>query len=136
MELKSRNKIDPAFSLSSMTDIIFLLLIFFLLTSTIVTPSGLTITLPTSKTNQAANQKVTVSITDDLGYYLNGKKITAAELPDLLRNELPLEGGTLLLQSDKTVPIQYIVEVADMAKRFNAKVKIVLATKPGESGRK
>ncbi|OFY65056.1 MAG: hypothetical protein A3H98_07290 [Bacteroidetes bacterium RIFCSPLOWO2_02_FULL_36_8] len=131
MELKSHFKIDPAFSLASMTDMIFLLLIFFLLTSTVVTPSGLTITLPTSKTNQTANQKVTVSITDDLGYYLNGKKITASELPELLRNELPMEGGTLLLQSDKTVPIQYIVEVADMAKQFNAKIKIVLATKPG-----
>ena len=75
MKLKANNKINPLFSMSSMTDIIFLLLIFFMLTASFVTPSGLPVNLPSSKSSTIVIQKVSVTITKDLKYFVNEKEI-------------------------------------------------------------
>lgn len=80
MSLKSRNKVSAEFNMSSMTDIVFLLLIFFMLTSNFVTPSALNVNLPTSKVSQIQMEKVNVSISEDLRYSINDKIISRSAL--------------------------------------------------------
>jgi len=71
MALRQRNKIETAFSMASMTDIVFLLLLFFMLTSTLVAPNALKLLLPESNNQTSAKPVTTVSITADLKYYVN-----------------------------------------------------------------
>ena len=132
MNLRSKNRINPEFSMSSMTDIIFLLLIFFMLTSNFVTPSGLPVSLPSSKASDITMQKISVTITEDLKYYLNDKPIALehieSELAALLQGGS--EQGAVVLHVDKTVPVEHLVKVAGIAKNLNASV--TLATVPSE----
>jgi biopolymer transport protein ExbD len=128
MNLKTKNKIDATFSMSSMTDIIFLLLIFFMLTSTFITPSGLPVSLPTSKSSNIVIQKVSVTISKDLEYYVNEKKVSLAQLEGHLRDSFSGKEGVVVLHCDKSVPIDYVVQVASIATALEAKVSI--ATKP------
>lgn len=128
MSLKSKLKVDPSFSMSSMTDVIFLLLIFFMLTSSFITPSGLPVNLPSSKTSTIVLQKVSVTITNDLKYYINDQRINKRDLENAIRRELKGQEGTVTLHIDKSVPSEYLVEVAGIATSLNAKVSV--ATKP------
>lgn len=128
MDLKSKYKVDSTFSMSSMTDIIFLLLIFFMLTSSFITPSGLPVNLPTSKNSTIALQKVTVTITKDLKYYVNDRPINKRDVENALRKELGGREGNVSLHIDKSVPSEYLVEIASIATGLKAKVSV--ATKP------
>jgi len=128
MNLKSKHKIESAFSMSSMTDVIFLLLIFFMLTSSFITPSGLPVNLPSSKTSTIVMQKVSVTITPDLKYYVNDRRVVKSRLEDELAKEFEGKEGVVVLHIDKSVPTEYLVEVAGIATSMNAKVSI--ATKP------
>ena len=128
MDLSPRNKIETSFNFSSIADIIFLLLIFFMLTSSFVTPSGLPVNLPSSKTSTIALQKVSVTITPDLKYYVNDKATRPEALEKTLRGLLVGEQGSVILNVDKSVPVEYLVRVAGIATSLNAKVSI--ATKP------
>lgn len=129
MALKSRNKVSPNFNMSSMTDIVFLLLIFFMLTSTLVSPNALKLLLPNSKSKTLEKQTVSVSITKELEFYINENKTIEInlenELKSLLANEID---PAIILHADKTVAIEYVVTVMDIA--YRNKYKIVLATKP------
>lgn len=132
MPLSSKNKVDASFSMSSMTDIIFLLLIFFMLTSTFITPSGLNVNLPTSKQSEIVMQQVSLTITDDLRYMINNKAVSRSGIEEALRAELQngTGEGVVVLHIDKSVPTEYLVEVAGIAAGLKAKVSI--ATKPLE----
>lgn len=133
MALGSKYKVDPAFSMSSMTDIIFLLLIFFMLTSSFITPSGLNVNLPSSKRSEIVMQKVSVTITEDLQYLVNNQPVNREALESVLQQELDMGGeaeGVVVLHVDKSVPTEYFVEAAGIATSLNAKVSI--ATKPSE----
>ncbi len=125
MELKSKHKVDATFSMSSMTDIVFLLLIFFMLTSSFITPSGISVNLPSSKSSKIVMQKVTVSISKDLEYYVNDKKTTAEGVEALLTSALSgAEEGVVVLHIDKTVPTEHLVKVAGIAASLKAKVSV------------
>ena len=128
MDLQSKQKVDASFSMSSMTDIIFLLLIFFMLTSSFITPSGLPVNLPTSKSSTIQLQKVTITISKDLKYFLNDRPINKRDLENALKKELGGEQGNVSLHIDKTVPSEYLVEIAGIATSLKAKVSV--ATKP------
>ena len=128
MNLKANNKISPLFSMSSMTDIIFLLLIFFMLTASFVTPSGLPVNLPSSKSSSIVIQKVSVTITQDLRYFVNDKETALENLEILLRDELGNKEGLVVLHCDKEVPVEHLVNVAGIATSLEAKVSI--AAKP------
>jgi biopolymer transport protein ExbD len=132
MALSSKNKVDASFSMSSMTDIIFLLLIFFMLTSTFITPSGLNVSLPTSKQSEIVMQQVSLTITEDLRYLVNNKPVSRQGVEAALRSELQNGSGEgiVVLHIDKSVPTEYLVEVAGIATSLKAKVSI--ATKPVE----
>lgn len=128
MNLKPKHKVEAAFSMSSMTDIIFLLLIFFMLTASFITPSGLPVNLPSSKSSEIVIQKVSVTITEDLKYYVNDKQVTINQLESMLRNAFEGREGVVVLHADKTVPVEYVVKVAGIATSLEARVSI--ATKP------
>ncbi|MEM9896027.1 MAG: biopolymer transporter ExbD [Bacteroidota bacterium] len=128
MDLKSKHKINASFSMSSMTDIIFLLLIFFMLTSSFITPSGLPVNLPSAKATEIQLQKVSVTITDDLKYYINDQLVNREKLESRLRSELSSGEGLVTLHCDAKVPVENLVEVAGIASSLKAKVSI--AAKP------
>lgn len=111
-----------------MTDIIFLLLIFFMLTASFVTPSGLPVNLPSSKRSNIVMQKVSVTITENIRYYVNDTRVSASDLELELGKNLPEKGGVVVLHVDKTVPVEYLVKVAGIASALDAKVSV--ATKP------
>ena len=128
MNINSKYKFDATFSMSSMTDIVFLLLIFFMLTSSFITPSGLPVNLPTSKSSAIVMQKVSVTITKELGYYVDEQLISKDQQEGILRNSFNGEEGSVVLHCDKTVPVEDLVYVASIATMLEAKVSI--ATKP------
>lgn len=127
MALKSRNKVSAVFSMSSMTDIVFLLLIFFMLTSTLVTTNALDLVLPKSSAQTVKKQRVSVSINENFEYFIDKEvvelKYIEAQLIDKLAGQ---EEQVVVLRVDKSVPVEYAVEVMDIA--YRNKFKIVLAT--------
>jgi biopolymer transport protein ExbD len=129
MSLRSKNKVSANFSMSSMTDIVFLLLIFFMLTSTLVSPNALKLLLPNSKARTLEKQTVSVSITPEIEYYIEDQKIPFEDLENqliqLLSNEVE---PAIVLHVDKTVDIEFAVKVMDIA--YRNKYKVVLATNP------
>ncbi len=129
MGLQSKHKIEPMFSMSSMTDIVFLLLIFFMLTSSFITPSGLPVNLPTSKASTVEMQKVSVTITEDLDYYVNDKRVSRAMLEGELKRKLIGNEGVVALHIDKAVPSEHLVYVAGIATSLEAKVSVAVKSK-------
>ncbi|MBL6874488.1 MAG: ExbD/TolR family protein [Flavobacteriales bacterium] len=129
MALKSRNKVSPNFNMSSMTDIVFLLLIFFMLTSTLVSPNALKLLLPNSKAKTLEKQTISVSINKDLDFYINENQVIVSNLENELKQVLSQQQEpAIILHADKTVDIEHVVKVMDIA--YRNKYKIVLATKP------
>ncbi|WP_181306226.1 biopolymer transporter ExbD [Rufibacter sp. XAAS-G3-1] len=127
MNLRSKNRISAEFSMSSMTDIIFLLLIFFMLTSNFVTPTALPVNLPSSTKGSIVMQKVSVTVTADLKYYVNDRQTNLEGLQPLLAQALggAEEGmGVVVLNVDKSVPVEYLVKVGSIANDLKAKVSI------------
>ena len=129
MRLKTKNKVSPNFNMSSMTDIVFLLLIFFMLTSTLVSPNALKLLLPNSKAKTLENQTLSVSITEEIEYYIENRQVNIENLERELITLLSekIEPG-IVLHADKTVDIEHVVKVMDIAYRNN--YKLVLATNP------
>ena len=84
MALRSRNKVSANFNMSSMTDIVFLLLIFFMLTSTLVSPNALKLLLPNSKAKTLEKQTISVSITKDLQFYINENQVAENKIEKVL----------------------------------------------------
>ncbi|MDT0651272.1 ExbD/TolR family protein [Autumnicola edwardsiae] len=129
MNLRGRNKISPEFSMSSMTDIVFLLLIFFMLTSPVITPEALDLILPKAKGKTTSKQTLAVSITKDLQFYINEERISQSALESTLMSRLSgEENPTIILRAEEGVPIEKAVNVMDIANRNS--YKIVLAVKP------
>lgn len=128
MALQSKHKVETAFSMASMTDIIFLLLIFFMLTSTFITPSGLPVNLPSSKSSTIVMQRVSVTITPDHRFYINDQRVTRDLIEIELAKALQGKEGVVVLHVDKSVPVEYLVDVASIATSLKARVSI--ATKP------
>ncbi len=128
MNLNSKHKVSAGFSMSSMTDVVFLLLIFFMLTASFITPSGLPVNLPKSKNSNIVIQKVSVTITRDLKYYVDDKPIKLGQLEGVLRNAFEGKEGVVVLHCDKDVPVEELVAVASVATGLEARVSI--ATKP------
>ncbi len=129
MGIKTRNKVSVNFSMSSMTDIVFLLLIFFMLTSTLVSPNALKLLLPNSNSRTLAKQTISVSITQDLQYFVGTDPVSIDDMSNILQAKIVGETDpSIVLHVDKTVPIEYAVKVMDIAN--NQKIRVVLATKP------
>lgn len=128
MNLRSRNKVDASFSMSSMTDLVFLLLIFFIIVSTLVSPYALPVDLPVSDNKSKEKQNISLRIDQDLIYSVNNKIVDAANLETALASSITSDEPSIILHVDQLVPTGETVKVLDIAKRN--KWKIVLATKP------
>ncbi|MBA3985736.1 MAG: biopolymer transporter ExbD [Flavobacteriales bacterium] len=129
MNLRGRNKVDPNFSMSSMTDIVFLLLVFFLLTSPVITPDALDLILPQAKGKTSNQQNLSVSITKDLDFYVNKVRIEESGIENNIKSLLRgIDDPTIILRAEEGVPIESAVKIMDIANRN--KFKIVLAVRP------
>jgi len=133
MALRKRNKIESAFSMASMTDLVFLLLIFFMITSTVVSPNAFKLLLPQSSNQTNAKPLTTISITKELNFFVNknGKPVEVkfTEIEPYLRQTLGNQPDMYIsLYAEKSVPIDEVVKVMNIAKRN--KYKMILATSP------
>ncbi len=127
MKLKGRNKVSPDFSMSSMTDIVFLLLVFFMLTSN--SPNALDLLLPKAKGKSTNQQNVSVSINKDLEYFVNNEKINGEYIEIELKKALEgQEKPTIILRAEESVAIKEAVNVMDIANRNS--YKVILAVRP------
>lgn len=135
MAIQTRNKKSIAFSMASMSDLVFLLLIFFMLTSTLVSPNAIKLLLPTSSSRTMAKQTVTIYINDKFNYFVNENQVNLASLQDKIDNKIAGQvDASVVLRADKSVPLQYVVNVIDAVnninKKYGTKHKVILATKP------
>lgn len=128
MALKSRSKISATFSMSSMTDVVFLLLIFFMITSTLVHPNALKLLLPQSENQTAAKPLTSVSITQNLEYYVEEQRVSFDEIEPLLKQKVGENPETYIsLHVDENVSMKEVVKVMNIAKRNE--YKLILATR-------
>lgn len=129
MNFRGRNKVTPEFNMSSMTDIVFLLLIFFMIASTLVTTNAIDILLPKASGKTENKKSVAVSIKKDLTYYIDQKRVGESVLEnELLAALSSKEKPTIVLRAEKSVPVEHVVKVMDIANRN--KFKVILAVKP------
>lgn len=131
MNLRGRNKVTPEFNMSSMTDIVFLLLIFFMLASTLVTTNAIDILLPKASGKTENKKSTAVSIKKDLTYYIDDKRVGESVLESELISTLSSqETPTIVLRAEKSVPVENVVKVMDIANRN--KFKVILAVRPND----
>ncbi len=135
MAIQTRNKRSVAFSTASMSDLVFLLLIFFMLTSTLVSPNAIKLLLPSSNSKTMAKQSITIYINNSFNYYVNETQVSEEELETEIDNKIAGQiDASVVLRSDASVPVQYVVNVIDAVNninnKYNTKHKVILATKP------
>jgi biopolymer transport protein ExbD len=129
MNLRSRNKVSAAFSMSSMTDLVFLLLIFFIIVSTMVSPYALPVDLPESSNRTKDHQSTSLRIGPDLVHSVDNRVVDPANLESELAQVMgSKKDQSIILSVDQSVPTGVMVKVLDVAKRNEW--KIVLKTKP------
>lgn len=129
MSLKSRNKVEATFNLSSLADIIFLLLIFFLITSRIVTPNALPVKRPTSSQKTSVTPSARLTVNDRMEYFVDGEQVSFNGLAAVLQAKVAgAEKPVVILDMDRSLSIQSLVELFDLAS--DLKVELVLSTDP------
>ncbi|MDO8972137.1 MAG: biopolymer transporter ExbD [Saprospiraceae bacterium] len=133
MGLKRRQRVEPEFSLAAMIDVIFLLLMFFMLTSKFVTPNALNLSLPSSTSTSMASPALAVSITAAGKFYLDATPILEASLESGLKAKIKtlgkdIKATTITVVAEKGTPIESVVTVLDVANRLQ--LKTILATDP------
>jgi biopolymer transport protein ExbD len=135
MPIHTRNKISATFSMASMSDLVFLLLIFFMITSTLVAPNAIKLLLPNSSSKTMAKQTLTVYINAEQNFFVDEFQVNEDVLESQITQKLADQAeGTIVLRADKTVPVQHIVTVIDAVNEINRKYgtkhKVILATLP------
>lgn len=129
MNFRGRNKVTPEFNMSSMTDIVFLLLIFFMITSTMVTTNALDLVLPKAKGKTDSNKNIQVSINKELEMYIDKDKVPESEVESKLLAVMGTDRSkSVVLRVEEGVPIEKAVYVLDIANRNQ--IKVVLAVRP------
>lgn len=123
--------------MSSMSDLVFLLLIFFMITSTLVSPNAVKLLLPSSTSKTMAKQSVTVYINDQYQFFVEEIPSSQTMLQNSIDNRLKGQiDASIVLRADKSVPVQYIINVIDAVNainnQYNTKHKVILATSPKE----
>ena len=135
--IKTQNQIKIETSSSSMSDLVFLLLIFFMITSTLISPNAVKLLLPESNSKTMAKESVTVYLDENHNFYVeNDIPIVSSELESYLRTSISADeqDACIVLRADKTVPVQDVIQVIDAVNSINAtggtKHKVILATSP------
>jgi biopolymer transport protein ExbD len=115
--------------MSSMTDIVFLLLIFFIILSTLVSPFGAKVDLPTGKARTKEHPKISVSIRPDLSYNIDGQDVRKDQVEAILvKRKAEVDKPSIVLRVDKQVPTGETVGFLSVAKEYG--FSVVIATKP------
>jgi len=129
MDFKTRNKITPNFNMSSMTDVVFLLLIFFMIASTLAKNlNTIDVKLPQAKGKSENRENISVSIDSKNRFYIDGEFVSKKNIKDELITKLfKSNKRVVILRSDSKVPIKEIVYVMDIANKNS--IKVVLAVK-------
>ena len=129
MNLRSKNKFRAEVSTSSLSDIMFFLMLFFLITSTMISPSVIKLTLPSSKYHQTVRKtEISISITNTQQYYINNQQVSFENLETELAHRVPdPEKVTVVIRCDKDVPVQDLINVLQIGNKL--KIKMILATK-------
>nr|WP_298994281.1 biopolymer transporter ExbD [uncultured Polaribacter sp.] len=128
MNLRGRNKVDPSFNMSSMTDIVFLLLIFFMLTSTLVTVSAIDVLLPKAGGKTENSKSVAVSINSKSQFYIDKTLVSSANLEkEILKSVGSDKKKTIVIRGDQDVAYKNVMKVIDIANKN--KLKMILAVK-------
>ncbi len=129
MDFKGRNKVSPEFSMSSMTDIVFLLLIFFMLTSNNVVQDAFDLKLPKASGKAEHKQNISVSITKDNRYYIDKEKVSLRSLAPRLRKELAnVRKPTIIIRAEEGVNIEKVTRIMEIA--YKNKWGAILAVQP------
>lgn len=136
--IRSQNKIKIETSSSSMSDLVFLLLIFFMITSTLISPNAVKLLLPESNSKTMARENVTVYIDENHNFFVEGDvPIAVGELESYIRTGIMgcgVDDACVVLRADKNVPVQDVVQVIDAVNNINStngtKHKVILATSP------
>lgn len=129
MNLRNKNKFRAEISTSSLSDIMFFLMLFFLITSTLISPSVIKLTLPNSKYHQTVRKtEISISITKELKYYLNNQEVAFPSLENELNKQIKnLDNVTVVIRCDSKIPVQELVNVLQIGNKL--KIKMILATK-------
>jgi biopolymer transport protein ExbD len=129
MAISKRNRVSVSFSSTGMTDVVFNLLIFFMLTSTLVHPTALKLVLPKGSTQTSAKPQTTVSITRDLKFYVEQQPVSIDDLEAVLKQKLGANPDTYIaLHVDRSVPFENAVMVMNIAQANN--YRLIIATSP------
>ena len=129
MAIGSKNKTSISFSLSGMTDIVFLLLLFFMLVSTLTAPVAMNVLLPPSSNQTVANPLITISITNKLEYMVDDETCTFEQIEPILIEKLgnPIEPPTIRINADENTNMDEIYKLLEIAKQN--KFKVILGTR-------
>ncbi len=129
MNIRPRNRTPYEVNASAMNDIMFFLLLFFLITSTLVNPNVIKLMLPKATNKAVVNKNITINIDARENFYINKIPIDKNSLADGLQKALAnLKEPVVVINADRTVPIDDVVRVMVIGKKLNAKV--ILATQP------
>ena len=130
MNLRGRNKVNPNFNMSSMTDIVFLLLIFFMLTSTLVTVNAIDVLLPKASGKTENKTSVSVTVTNKSKFYIDKAEISEKNLElEILNRVGSKKQKTVVIRGGQDVPYKNVMKIIDIANRN--KLKMILAVKGG-----
>lgn len=132
MAIESRHKTNKNFAMSGMTDIVFLLLIFFMIASTLISPAARDVRLPESNNQTQANPVVVVSIGPDKSIYVDDQEYSMGELEGVLRKKLESygEAPTVRLNADRDLNMEEVFAFLNIAKRNS--YKVILGTRPSD----
>jgi len=128
MIIKRKKHFKPEVSTSSLNDIMFFLLLFFLIVSSLANPNVIKLLLPNSKSSQNLNkQQITISVTKDKKYYIDSHEINFSDLEPLLKSRIiTLQEPTIILRLEYSLTVQDMIDVLEIGNRL--KVKMVIAT--------
>jgi biopolymer transport protein ExbD len=130
MNIRGRNKVTPEFNMSSMTDIVFLLLVFFMIASTLVSANAIDLLLPKSGGKTTQSKSLSVSITKDLDYYVDSQKVAKNKLEAYILDKIgDLEKPSIVLRAEETVELKDFVYVMDIANRNKIKSTLAVRSK-------
>ena len=130
MRLRGRNKVTPEFNMSSMTDIVFLLLIFFMIASTLVSAEAIDLLLPKSSSKTTQTKNVSVSVDKNVNYYVDMKQVPKENLEaEVLAKVGQSDAPTITIRSDETVDFKDVVFIMDIANRNKIKSTLAVRSK-------
>lgn len=128
MNLRRKSRLHSDMRADSLGDIMFFLMLFFLIMSTLVSPSVIKLTLPKSKAGQSVSKNnFTLSIDANKNYFVNDKPVTVDQLPQILQEKANASAdASCVIRADNTLPVQVIVDIISMGTNLN--LKMILAT--------